>query len=415
MNKLKRRQWLPLIMLAGLFVTAPGYCANINIINLDGANEGLNDPAPRQPVGGNPGTTLGAQRLNVLNYAAALLGDRVVSSVDIQVGAQFDPDTCGSSNANLGAAGANTLIADFKGAPLDNTFYPVALANALSGSDQDSGRDIDATFNSRLDEGGNCLGGNNWYYGLDNKPGNNQIDFLATAVHELIHGLGFASFADLPTGEYAPDNAGKPVPDIYSSLIFDLTRQRAWTQLSARQRRASATNSNNGGLLGGGDGSSNVVWNGRNQSLEAGSISQGARSGRVQLYAPNPLENGSSISHWNTTVTPNALMEPFATGGIDVLHGIGLAACLLSDIGWQLAAGISCPDNNSSPPPLSAVNGNSGTNGGGSTSNNGGGNTSGGGGGGGCALAGGVTDPLLPLLVLLSLMVLYRRRTMSAG
>lgn len=402
MSKLKRRRWLPLIVLAGLFVVAPGYCANITIINLDvNSNKGLDDPAPRQPVGGNPGTTLGAQRLNVLNYAAALLGDRVVSSIDIQVGAQFDPDTCGPSNANLGAAGANTLIADFKGAPLDNTFYPVALANALSGSDQDNGRDIDATFNSRLDEGNQtCLGGMSWYYGLDNNPGNNQIDFLATAVHELIHGLGFASFVDLPTGEYAPDNAGNPVPDIYSSFIFDLTQQRHWTQLTARQRRTSATNSNGDGLLRDDDGSSNVVWDGCNSLQEANSIKQGATNGRVQLYAPNPLENGSSISHWNTTVTPNALMEPFAKGSIDVNQGIGLAACLLADIGWQLADDIGCPDDGSSPPPMNAANCSLGSNVGSSS----------GGGGGGCALAGGPFDPFLPALVLFSLLIVYRRR-----
>lgn len=412
MSKLKRRQWFPLFILAGLFVAGPGFGADIRVINLDGPDEGLNDPEQRPAVGGNPGTTLGAQRLNVLNYAAALLGDRVLSRVQIQVGAQFDPGNCSQNNADLGAAGANNLIADFTGAPRANTFYPEALANALSGQDQvrpqddnsTNGRDIGANFNSRLDEGDpNCLQGTGWYYGLDNKPGPKQLDFLATAVHELIHGLGFASFVTLSTGEYAQDNDGNPVPDIYSSLIFDLTRQQPWTQLTAGQRRNSATNSNNGGLLGGGDDSSNVVWNGMNQMREANSLSQGASGGRVQLYAPSPLEPGSSISHWNDNLSPSALMEPFAGGEIDVLQGIGLAACLLSDIGWQLAAGIACPDVGSSPPPLSAVNGN--TNG-----NTNGNSNSGGGGGGGCTLAAGVSDPLFPMLVLLSLIVLLRRR-----
>lgn len=48
--------------------------ATINIINNDGPNEGFNDPTPVLPEGGNPGTTLGQQRLNVFNYAAGIGG-----------------------------------------------------------------------------------------------------------------------------------------------------------------------------------------------------------------------------------------------------------------------------------------------------------------------------------------------------
>jgi len=35
--------------------------ATIVIINLDGPGEGFNDATPAAPVGGNPGTTIGAQ------------------------------------------------------------------------------------------------------------------------------------------------------------------------------------------------------------------------------------------------------------------------------------------------------------------------------------------------------------------
>ena len=46
--------------------------ATVTIINLDGSGEGFNDPTPASPVGGNPGVTIGAQRLIVFQFAADL-------------------------------------------------------------------------------------------------------------------------------------------------------------------------------------------------------------------------------------------------------------------------------------------------------------------------------------------------------
>ena len=44
------------------------------IVNNDGAGEGFNDTTPVAPIGGNPGTTLGQQRLNVFQAAANVWG-----------------------------------------------------------------------------------------------------------------------------------------------------------------------------------------------------------------------------------------------------------------------------------------------------------------------------------------------------
>ena len=50
------------------------------------------------------------------------------------------------------------------------------------------------------------------------------------------------------------------------------------------------------------------------------------------MYAPSVVESGSSVSHWDVTVTPNALMEPMITG---TLHDtIDLTKAQLVDIGW---------------------------------------------------------------------------------
>jgi hypothetical protein len=55
-------------------------------------------------------------------------------------------------------------------------------------------------------------------------------------------------------------------------------------------------------------------------------------NGHVQMYAPDPFESGSSISHWDPGVTPNALMEPFINA--DLTQDVDLTRPAFQDIGW---------------------------------------------------------------------------------
>ncbi len=67
---------------------------------------------------------------------------------------------------------------------------------------------------------------------------------------------------------------------------------------------------------------------------------QGAdNSGRVRLYAPNPYESGSSFSHYDTALVPNALMEPAITSTLRGEVNLDLTPALFQDIGWQLNPG----------------------------------------------------------------------------
>jgi hypothetical protein len=54
--------------------------------------------------------------------------------------------------------------------------------------------------------------------------------------------------------------------------------------------------------------------------------------GRPRLYAPNPVEQGSSVSHWDTSAEPSLLMEPFITDGLS--GEVDLTEFAFTDIGW---------------------------------------------------------------------------------
>lgn len=137
------------VLLAGLLAGSGASAAVIQIVNMDATGEGLNDPAPFTPIGGNTATTLGQARLNVLNEAARIWGQQISSPMTIVVEAQFDALTCSASSATLGSAGPVTF---FTGGtlPLPNVLYPAALADALTGRNVNNRNDVSARFNSSV-------------------------------------------------------------------------------------------------------------------------------------------------------------------------------------------------------------------------------------------------------------------------
>jgi hypothetical protein len=50
------------------------------------------------------------------------------------------------------------------------------------------------------------------------------------------------------------------------------------------------------------------------------------------MFAPNPIQVGSSISHWDVTATPNLLMEPALNASLS--QDPDLTVQLFKDIGW---------------------------------------------------------------------------------
>jgi hypothetical protein len=216
----------------------------ITIMNMDSPGEGFNDPTPVAPVGGNPGTTVGAQRLFVFQHAAGIWAAILPSNVEIRVQATFDPLACSSSSGVLGSAGPINVLRDFPGAPLAGHWYHSALANKLANSDLVPGtNDISAQFNSSVGQTG-CLDGTSWYYGVDGNAGV-QIDLLSTVLHELGHGLGFSTTTS--------GSSGSPLsgyPHAWDHFLYDNSVGLSWDAMTAAQRVASAI------------ACSHLVWNG---------------------------------------------------------------------------------------------------------------------------------------------------------
>jgi hypothetical protein len=301
------------LSLAALFAHADA--ATITVVNNDGPGEGFNDPTVVSPVGGNPGTTLGAQRLNAFQFAANIWAAQLTSSVTIFVDATMDPLFCDSTSATLGQAGASSYLRDFPGALVAGTWYPQALANKLSGADLDPGNDdIIAQFNSSV--GTTCPFPNVWYYGFDANPPVGDFDFVTVVLHELGHGLGFQTIVDLTTGAKALG-----FDDTFMRNLEDKSVGLLWPPMSDAQRQASAID----------DG--DLYWTGAQVIANSGFLTSGRDgSGNVLMYAPNPLQQGSNVSHFDTTLSPDQLLEPIYTGPN---HNPQLAIDVLDDIGWS--------------------------------------------------------------------------------
>jgi hypothetical protein len=296
-------------------------------------NSGFADAAAIAAVGGNAGTSVGAQRKLSFIKAAEILAEQLVSSQTIIVDAAFAALSCNSSSAVLGSAGAAASLANVDPMPAAaeyNTFYPVGLINSLGSTDYRSNlSDINSEFNSNIGNSGCLENSNGWYYGFDAAP-DNYIGFTTVLLHEMTHGVGFASLVNASSG-------AKPggLDDVFSNHLYSKSDAATWSNaggLSDEQRADSAISN------------TDLLWHGSNVNTQAvdlltagyddADMSNSFTSGdRVQMYAPDPVEGGSSVSHFDTAASPNEIMEPQYTEG---QLNLGLALYLLKDIGWDI-------------------------------------------------------------------------------
>jgi hypothetical protein len=315
--------------------------ATITIVNLDGPNEGFNDPTPVTSEGGNAATTRGAQRLAVFQRAAEILGAQLQSGIEIKVGAQFDsfnadPDfgqpACSTGGGILGFAGPGTFSRDFPNAPVAGTWYPIALAEARAGTNLNgTANEVNASFNSDVDAA--CLGpGTRFWYGtVSTSPSGNLIALLPVVLHELSHGLGFLTLVcTSPSGCGSGNPQGSfasGFPDIWTNFLANSANPSlTWRNMTVAQRAASVT------------ADPNTVWTGSNvtAAIPSVGISAGLSAGLLRMHAPAAFQPGSSISHFSSAASPNLLMEPAIN--TNLFAQLDMTIPLFRDIGWLQAS-----------------------------------------------------------------------------
>jgi len=249
---------------------------HIIIQNANAPGVGFNDPTAAAPVGGNPGTTLGEQRLNVFNRAAQIWEQVLQPKVDVLVNARF---TALGPNV-LGSAGPTFIFDNFPGAEYPDTWYHSALADHLAGVDLEPGQpDIAANFSADAP----------FYLGFDNNEPAGTSDLLPVVLHELGHGLGFSNFVDDVSGELADGEA-----DIYSQYTLDVTTGKNWNSMTDAERVASSINVRK------------VSWSGVN----------------VKKDVPKVLEFGEPFVRNNTANGPLLMIGPAGFGPSLSIAGI---------------------------------------------------------------------------------------------
>jgi hypothetical protein len=224
------------ILFGGLLLfSCVGQAAQFVVESLDPAGFGFEDTTPVAPVGGNDGTTLGQQRLNVLQRAGEIWAAYLFSAVPIRVEALFTDLGGAPGGYALAGASAIDLEIGFANAPLSNVLYPVALANSLAGVDlEPTANDIYVQINIAPDTDPALP---SWYYGFDGNTPANRTDLLDVLLHEIGHGLGFFSLVDLSNGSFFLNTF-----DVYSLNLFDTEAGLAWGDMRNNQRKNSLKN-----------------------------------------------------------------------------------------------------------------------------------------------------------------------------
>lgn len=232
----------------------------------------------------------------------------------------LDVDGSVADGSTLAAAGAEV------NGPISTGFgnQGDVMLKILGGNSADpsAGRDGSVTWN---------FADFSWELGTAFDP--NQYDFFSTAVHELLHALGFGSdiaqngddpVTGDPTGNWSPfdkfvaDSTG----DIIDNTSFVLDQVR-WDVASVA-----------GGACGTG-----LIFNGPNTMAANG-------GNPVEIYSVSPWEDGSSGSHLDDNCYNGTYMMEAATGtGLGIRQLSALEIGMMQDMGYT-QFGVTTP-----PPP----------------------------------------------------------------
>jgi hypothetical protein len=282
-----------LLLTAALLCAWPASAGEVIVDFFAQPGTGFADPTPAQPIGGNPGTTLGEQRTFVFLQAAALWTAALTPEQDVFVAAQFQPLAPGV----LGSAGTSFIWADFPGSELPNTWYFDALAdNLFRGDLSPPTYDIVARFASNFP----------FYLGLDNNDPPGTADLLVVVLHEIAHGLNFANTVNEVTGTIPTPTPPTRFSDVYSQYTLDVATNKTWATMTDAERATSAINTRR------------VSWNGLHVRR---AVPRVLSRGEPALRVNSPASLGT------LAVGPAAFGQPLTSEGVSgsVVEGLDAA------------------------------------------------------------------------------------------
>jgi len=246
---------------------------------------------------------LNAQQTTATEYALALWGAQLAGTIPVDI----NITTVQMGGGVLGSSYQQQHFLD----PVTNTYYHSSLWNQIKGYDATNLRDIRLEMNSNSSI---------FYLGTNGNPGN-RIDWVTVMLHEVCHGLGFSALTT-EDGRYAYTNASgngyyTNYPGIFDRQLYQGdTGNTALTTLDENNRYA---------LLR----SNNLYANAPASNLLAANGST-----RVKMFAPTTYMRGSSVSHWDESVTFPTFMKYAIPYGLATHTFSSREIGIFLDMGW---------------------------------------------------------------------------------
>jgi hypothetical protein len=245
-----------------------------------------------------------------ITYAAGIWASSLYSDVPIRIDVSWD-----SLEATaLASAGPGTLYRSFPGALNPETWYPVALAEAISGEELNDTTDADIVVTVNRNA--------NWYFRLDGRTPRTAFDLVSVILHELGHGLGFLSSA---TEE--PEGQGALGFDDFLAVYDVFLENASGQRLGNRVLFASP--------------SVQLLRQFTSNRLFFASTMAAAFNGGEfpQVFAPTEFDEGSSLSHLDEfsfrAGSPASLMTP-RLARAEAIHDPGeITLAIMEQLGWQ--------------------------------------------------------------------------------
>lgn len=220
----------------------------------------------------------------------------------------------------LGSASPTNFYRNFPGTLRANTWFPVPLAEKISGRDLNTINDYDIVCRFSSDA--------NWYFGRL-VPAVGQFDFESVVLHELCHGLGFIGSLRVNettnTGIYGTGLNTSPIY-IYDTYTENRDGKKLTDTVSFKNNSVELRRE----LL-----SDELYFNSPNAVKNNNNI-------KPRIYAPNQWAGGSSYSHLNDATYPagnrNSLMTSGASLREKILDPGPITTNMFNDMGWKRTA-----------------------------------------------------------------------------